>query len=123
MKKNSGRILWTAAIFLIGLLASPYLGSALLPTAKAQTQPGLSRGAGSAGVIIEQFAFRTLKGTTSTVRVQRDQLVIDPGYGNLVQITEVKGRTVLWYHNPQDGAVRNVIIENGLFPVKITTNQ
>lgn len=89
--------------------------------AEAQARPGASRGAGHAGVIIENYQFNAGRKKTS-VRTQRDLIVVDPRYGSAFAVTSVKGRSVIWYR-ANDGTVHNVILENGLEPVRIIRQQ
>lgn len=114
MSKHWSKVLAVCAAFVLGVIVAPRL----IPNARAQTSPGLAIGAGHTAVVIEEFAFRTAKGVRSSVRVQRNHLVVEPSYGRLIAIHEVKGRSVLWYQ-AADGTLRNVIL-NGLDAVKIT---
>jgi hypothetical protein len=113
LKSSLALLLFGACSFSLGLAFSrPW-------TAEAQTRPGAAQGAGHAGVTIENFRFRTAGGNTAALRTQRDELVVDTNYGELFFISEVKGRTVLWFRGA-DGSVRNVLVEDGATPVRIT---
>jgi hypothetical protein len=91
----------------------------LISVSDAQVKTNAARGAGHAGVIIEDFEFRTLQNNRARVRTQRDQVVVDTSYGRLIQVTQIRGRTVLWFE-AENGVVRNVFIEGDAAPVKIT---
>jgi len=104
--------------FSLGLLASG-LSPELVSESEAQSKSGAARGAGHAGVAIEDFKFRTAKGGRATVRSQRDVIVVPTSYGSLTHITTQRDRSVLWYQD-STGALRNVYLETGIELVKIT---
>lgn len=95
---------------LVGAVALGAAAVLLLDPAGAQQRPGITRGAGSAGVEKEPtFRFTTFDGRPSNSDCDRNVIKVPPSYGQAFAVTTSGKQAVLWFRS-NDGAVRNVFI-------------
>jgi hypothetical protein len=107
-------------IALGGILIAGFIVAALglQGVGSAQTNSILLRGAGHAGIFTENpFRFETLKKIAlrrkfSTIKTDRNLIVVPSFYGEPFTVTTVGEKSIIWYR-ASDSTVRNVIVRQG----------
>ena len=120
-------------IALGGILIAGFIVAALglQGVGSAQTNSILLRGAGHAGIFTEnpfrfetlkkvdrrKFSFETLKKIAlrrkfSTIKTDRNLIVVPSFYGEPFTVTTVGEKSIIWYR-ASDSTVRNVIVRQG----------